>query len=90
MVCLKAFLSWHCTMTLLCHHRHTATFILTYEFQNEHLFSFLGLSAIMQYLLACNIIKIMTCVEGDRSDCQPEASSIARSRRLRAMVVVEG
>ena len=32
----------------------------------------------------------MPCVEGDRSDCQPEASSIARSRRLRAMVVVEG
>ena len=27
-------------------------------------------------------IKIMPCVEGDRSDCQPEASSIARSRRL--------
>ena len=23
-------------------------------------------------------IKIMPCVEGDRSDCQPEASSIAR------------
>ena len=23
----------------------------------------------------------MPCVEGDRSDCQPEASSIARSRR---------
>ena len=36
------------------------------------------------------IIKIMPCVEGDRSDCQPKASSIARSRRLRAMVVVEG
>ena len=36
------------------------------------------------------IIKIMPCVEGDRSDCQPEASSIARSRRLRVMVVVEG
>ena len=35
-------------------------------------------------------IKTMPCVEGDRSDCQPEASSIARSRRLRAMVVVEG
>ena len=30
------------------------------------------------------------CVEGDRSDCQPEASSFARSRRLRTMVVVEG
>ena len=37
-----------------------------------------------------NIIKIMPYVEGDRSECQPEASSIARSRRLRAMVVVEG
>ena len=37
-----------------------------------------------------NIIKIMPCVEGDRPDCQPEASSIALSRRLRAMVVVEG
>ena len=36
------------------------------------------------------VIKIMPCVEGDRSDCQPEESSIARSRRLRAMVVVEG
>ena len=35
-----------------------------------------------------NNIKIMPCVEGDRSDCQPEASSIARS--LRAMMVVEG
>ena len=40
--------------------------------------------------IACDNIKIMPCVEGDRSDCQPEASSIARSRRLRAMVVVEG
>ena len=38
----------------------------------------------------CNFIKIMPCVEGDRSDCQPEASSIARSRRLRALVVVKG
>ena len=37
-----------------------------------------------------NIIKIMPYVEGDRSDCQPEVSSIARSRRLRVMVVVEG
>ena len=36
------------------------------------------------------IIKIMTCAEGNKSDCQPEASSIARSRRLRTMVVVEG
>ena len=26
-------------------------------------------------------IKIMPCVEGDRSDCQPKASSIAQSRR---------
>ena len=32
----------------------------------------------------------MPCIEGDRSDCHPEASSIARSRRLRAMVVVKG
>ena len=32
----------------------------------------------------------MPCVEGDRSDCQPKASSTARSRRLRAMVAVEG
>ena len=38
-------------------------------------------------ILKSNNIKIMPCVEGDRSDCQPEASSIARSRRL---VVVEG
>ena len=36
------------------------------------------------------IIKIIPCVEGDISNCQPEGSSIARSRRLRAMVVVEG
>ena len=36
------------------------------------------------------IIKIMSGVENDRSDCQPEANSIARSRMLRAMVVVEG
>ena len=35
-------------------------------------------------------IKIMPRVEGNRSDCQPEASSTARSRRLRAVVVVEG
>ena len=27
------------------------------------------------------IIEITPCVEGDRSDCQPEASSTARSRR---------
>ena len=32
----------------------------------------------------------MPCVEGDKSDCQPEASSIARSQRLRAVVIVEG
>ena len=36
------------------------------------------------------IIKIMPCNEGDRSDYQPDASCIARSRRLRAMVAVEG
>ena len=36
------------------------------------------------------IIKIMPCAESDRSDCQPYASSVARSRRLRAVVVVEG
>ena len=34
--------------------------------------------------------KIMPCVEGDKSDCQPTASSIAQSWRLRAMVVLEG
>ena len=28
-------------------------------------------------------MKIIPCVEGDRSDCQPEASSNARSLRLR-------
>ena len=32
----------------------------------------------------------MPCVEGDRSDCQPEASSIARKQSLRAVVVAEG
>ena len=26
----------------------------------------------------------------DRSDCQPEANSIAQSRRLRAVIVIEG
>ena len=36
-----------------------------------------------------NIIKIMPSVEGDRSDCQPEASSIAQSRSLRAVAIVE-
>ena len=35
-------------------------------------------------------MKVMPCVEGDRSDCQAEANSVARSRRLSAMVVVEG
>ena len=35
-------------------------------------------------------LKITRCVEGDRSDCQSEANSIAPSRELRAMVVVEG
>ena len=34
--------------------------------------------------------KIMPCVEGDISDCQPKGSSISRSLRLRAMVAVEG
>ena len=34
--------------------------------------------------------KIMSCVEGDRSDCQPEANSMAGSLRLRAVVAVEG
>ena len=28
---------------------------------------------------SCDNIKVMPCVEGDRSDCQPEVSSIARS-----------
>ena len=36
--------------------------------------------------IACAIIKIMPCVEADKSDCQFEKSSI----RLQAMVVVEG
>ena len=35
-------------------------------------------------------MKIMPCVEGDISDCQAEANSVARSWRLSAMVVVEG
>ena len=42
------------------------------------------------YYLPAYIIKMMPCVEDDRSDCQPEGSSIARSRGLRAVVVVEG
>ena len=37
--------------------------------------------------ICLKIIKIMSCVEGDRSGCQPEANSIARSQR--AMMVVE-
>ena len=48
-----------------------------------------GISFAIKIIKIANI-KIMPCVEGDRSDCQPEASSIARSRRLRAVVVVEG
>ena len=32
----------------------------------------------------------MPRAEGDRSDYQPEASSIAQSQKLRAMVVVKG
>ena len=40
----------------------------------------------MYYLMICplvwNIIKIMPYVEGDGSDYQPEANSIARSQRL--------
>ena len=32
----------------------------------------------------------MPCVEGDGSDCQPEANSIAQSRRLREVVVGSG
>ena len=35
----------------------------------------------MIYVRRVDIIKIIPCVEGDRSDCEPEASSIARSRR---------
>ena len=35
-----------------------------------------------------SIIKIMPCVEGDRSDCQPEANSTARRQKLRAEVVL--
>ena len=40
--------------------------------------------------VAEGIIKIMPCLEGDRSDSQPEANSITRSWRPRAMMVVEG
>ena len=36
------------------------------------------------------LIKVMPYVEGDRSDCQPEASSIAQNRRMTAVVVVNG
>ena len=35
-------------------------------------------------------MKIIACAEGDRSDCVPEANSIAGSRRLRTVVAVEG
>ena len=35
-------------------------------------------------------IELMACVDCNRSDYQPEANSTARSRRLRAVVVVEG
>ena len=31
----------------------------------------------------------MPCAEGDRSDCQPEASSIARSRRHDCFYYIE-
>ena len=35
----------------------------------------------MIYVRRVDIIKIMPCVEGDRSDCQPEASSNAQGRK---------
>ena len=37
-----------------------------------------------------HVIKIIHCVEGAISDCQLEASSIVKSWRLRAMVIVKG
>ena len=37
-----------------------------------------------------NNVKVMPCVEDDRSDYQPEANSVVCSRRLWAVVVVDG
>ena len=75
MVCLKAFVALHNDSVIspsayvvrkvllqnLSHY--TAIFILTYECQNEHVFSFVGFSAIMQYhkiLHACITLIYMT------------------------------
>ena len=35
----------------------------------------------MFYVRQVDIIKIIPCVVGDRSDCEPKASSIAQSQR---------
>ena len=40
-----------------------------------------------EHISGLNNIKTMPCLESDRSDCQPETNSLARSQRLRAVVV---
>ena len=45
---------------------------------------------LMTVIFNIDNIKSMPCVEGDRSDCLPEASSIAQSGSLRAKVVYRG
>ena len=37
-----------------------------------------------------NIIRIIHCLEGDKSDSQSKSSSVARSQSLKAMVVLDG
>ena len=65
-------------------------FTLRHRFSNRGGGGGGGLNHLPYSVKVCNNIKIMPCVEGDRSDCKPEASSIARSRRPKAVVVVEG
>ena len=46
-----------------------------YGFHEEH--GLRNSSNVFPLFQDCHNIKIMPCVEGDRSDCRPEASSIA-------------
>ena len=41
----------------------------------------------LRILNQSTVIKVMFCVEGNRSDCKPETNSIAHSRSLSAVVV---
>ena len=41
----------------------------------------------VRIISTCNNIKIMPCVEGDRSDCQPEASSAEGNGGCRGLTI---